>query len=133
MLLASLAKDASSWGWFAGVGLVAVMGYYVRAGSGGQALAIVREANEVLAGKNGELTDLIGQQAGRIAELERTRTLEPIVAEVAGLAKSLETIIAVHEQRAQERHEGQLRALEAIAARMEGLSDAVDPVERRRP
>src|SRR6185437_10340382 len=103
---------------------LAVVGYYVRAGGGGQAIGILRETNEVLAKKNGELNDVIGAQATRIGELERTRTLEPIVAEVAGLARSIENILSVHEQRAQERHEGQLRALEAIASRMESLTPA---------
>lgn len=126
MTAASFLQTGTISGWATLLALV-VVGYFVVRGGGGQALTILRESNEVLVKKNEELSDVAASQAMRISELERTRTLEPIVSEVAGLAKSIERILSVHEQRAQERHEGQLRAMEAIAGRLEHLDTKKGP------
>lgn len=76
---------------------LAVIGFYVVRGAGGQALSITQEANRVLAREVEKLQAEAKKTQGVVAHLEAQRSLEPIVGAVVEQ-------FAAHDVRASERH-----------------------------
>jgi hypothetical protein len=87
---------------------IALVGWYVARGAGGQALSIMREANDVLRDKVTALESQHKADLQQIALLEARTSLEPMVAAVVDQFE-------LHELRAAERHEALLTIAAAIA------------------
>jgi hypothetical protein len=77
--------------------VLAVIGYYVVRGAGGQALSITQQANQVLSREVEKLQTEARRTQQVVAHLEAKRSLEPIVVAVVDQ-------FAHHEERAHERH-----------------------------
>lgn len=107
---------------WAAVAVLLVIGVMVWRGAGGQALSILQEANRVLSDKLREETHELGAARERISELEKTRSLEPIVAAIGEQFRHYEEKtndrLAEHEKRAQDRADAHLAVLNLIADRL---------------
>jgi hypothetical protein len=97
-------------GWLTLVSVIA-LAWTLWKGNAGSAVSVLRDANQVLAGRVRELETTTKKQAGVIGALEQRTNLEPIAASV------VEQFV-LHEKRAQQRHEAQLLIAEMIAKRL---------------